>query len=137
MPYTVGLGAAAQAFLSAGFAFHFVVALVALVIILGVSSSLLQDDKDKDDAPTPIPGLSLFAIYPFFRQRFDFLNRAFHETGQSVFQFYLLRVRFFLSCSHKKKRISVFISFVFRVLAHSHRRLRRICETDVLFNQGF
>jgi hypothetical protein len=93
MPYSVGLGAAAQAFLSAGFAVQFAVALVALVIILGASSSLLQDDKDKDDAPTTLPGLSVFAIYPFFRQRFDFLNRAFYETGQSVFQFHLLRVR--------------------------------------------
>ena len=89
MPYTVGLQSAADAFLSAGFAIQFAVALVALVIILLVSSA----QEDKDDAPVTLPGLSIFAVYPFFRQRFDFLNRGFFETGQSVFQFNLLRVR--------------------------------------------
>lgn len=89
MPYATGLQAAAKAFLSAGVGTQIAIAILALVIIL---LALPSGQEDKDDAPVTLPGCPMFAIYPFFRHRFDFLNRGFLETGQSVFQFSLLRV---------------------------------------------
>jgi len=89
MPYSVGLESAANAFLSAGFPTQFTLAVVILLLILIYTSSL---HKDAADIPTRLPCFSIFAIIPFFRKRYDFLNWAFHATGQSVFQFQLLRV---------------------------------------------
>jgi len=92
MPYALGLQSAAKAFLSAGLTTHFIIATLALFLIFFIYSEAQQD---KDDAPVTLPGSSIFAIYPFFRQRFDFLNRGFYLTGQSIFQFNLFAVRAF------------------------------------------
>ncbi|KAF8884914.1 cytochrome P450 [Gymnopilus junonius] len=88
MPYTVGLQAAANAFLSAGFSTQFTIAVMVFLVIVFITSSL---EKEGVDAPKFLPGLSLFHIIPFFRRRHDFLNWGFHATGQNVFQFKLLR----------------------------------------------
>ncbi|KAJ7268532.1 cytochrome P450 [Mycena rebaudengoi] len=88
MPYTIGLHSVASAFLSAGFATHFTVAVVILVVII-LATSPPQDHGPA--APKSLPGLSVFSIKPFFRQRYDFLNRGFAVTGESIFQFRLMR----------------------------------------------
>lgn len=89
MPFSVGLQAAGVALLSAGFPVLFTTAIIILLVIISITSSL---QKDPADAPARLPIYSLFAIAPFFRRRFDFLNWGFEVTGQSVFQFDLLRV---------------------------------------------
>ncbi len=89
MPYSVGLHCAATAFLSAGFATQFTLAVIAFLAIVLITSSL---QKEGADAPKFLPGFSLFHIIPFFRQRYDFLNWGFQATGQNVFQFQLLKV---------------------------------------------
>ncbi|KAF5389632.1 hypothetical protein D9757_004170 [Collybiopsis confluens] len=88
MPYSVGIQAAGAALLSAGFPAMFTTAIVVLLVIVSVISSL---HKDAADAPARLPIYSLFSIVPFFRRRFDFLNWGFQVTGQSAFQFDLLR----------------------------------------------
>ena len=90
MPYSIGLQSAANVFLSAGFATQLTLAITIFLLILLFTSNL---HKDAVDVPTRIPCYSVFAIVPFFRKRYDFLNWGFHATGQSVFQFQLLRVR--------------------------------------------
>ncbi|KAJ7204647.1 cytochrome P450 [Mycena pura] len=87
MPYVAGLHAAASAFLSAGFAAQFTIALVICLVILLATSSL---QEDADDAPTSLPGLALLHIFPFFRRRHQFLNWGFSVTGQNAFQFQLM-----------------------------------------------
>jgi sterol 14-demethylase len=89
MPYSVGLQSAATAFLSAGFATQFTVAVIAFLAIILITSAL---EKEGVDAPKFLPGYSLFHIIPFFRRRYDFLNEGFHTTGQNAFQFKLLGV---------------------------------------------
>lgn len=89
MPYSVGLQSAVTAFLSAGFATQFTVAVVAFLVIISVISTFQEESVD---APKFLPGYSLFHITPFFRKRYDFLNWGFHATGQNTFQFNLLRV---------------------------------------------
>lgn len=88
MPYAVGLQAAASALLHAGFPTQFTLAIVIFLLIMHVISCF---EQEQPDAPKTLPGHSLSAIHPFFRRRFDFLNWGFHATGQSVFQFHLLR----------------------------------------------
>ncbi|RDB29921.1 Lanosterol 14-alpha demethylase [Hypsizygus marmoreus] len=88
MPYSIGLESAANAFLSAGFPTQFTLAVVIFLAIVLISSAF---QSDAPDAPTSLPCYSIFAINPFFRRRYDFLNWAFHATGQSAFQFQLLR----------------------------------------------
>ncbi|KAJ8081843.1 hypothetical protein AAF712_004751 [Marasmius tenuissimus] len=88
MPYAVGLQAAAVALLSAGFPTVFTTGIIILLLILTTLSSL---QRDGPDAPASLPVHSIFAIIPFFRRRFDFLNWGFQATGQSAFQFSLLR----------------------------------------------
>ncbi|KAK0203550.1 cytochrome P450 [Desarmillaria ectypa] len=90
MPYSVGLQAVGAAFISAGFATQFTTSVIIFLFIVFVTSSL-HDDALKEDSPASLPGNSLFAIIPFFRRRFDFLNWGFHATGQAIFQFKLLR----------------------------------------------
>lgn len=90
MPYCVGLESAANAFLAASFPTQLALA-VAIFLAIVISLSALQ--QEPADAPTSLPCSSLFAITPFFRQRYNFLNWGFHATGQSVFKFNLLRVR--------------------------------------------
>ncbi|KIJ99908.1 hypothetical protein K443DRAFT_155252 [Laccaria amethystina LaAM-08-1] len=89
MPYSLGLHSAARAFLSAGFATHFTVAVIIFLGIVLITSSL---EGDEVDAPVSLPGNSLLAIFPFFRKRYDFIKWGFHATGQNAFQFHLLRV---------------------------------------------
>ncbi|KAJ7126062.1 cytochrome P450 [Mycena epipterygia] len=87
MPYIIGLHSAASAFLSAGFATQFTVAVVICLVIVLITASLQEDGPE---APTSLPGLPFLSIVPFFRQRYDFLNWGFHITGQSIFQFQLM-----------------------------------------------
>lgn len=46
-----------------------------------------------DDIPVSLNCLSISTIVPFVRNRYDFLNRGFQSTGETVFQFRLLNVR--------------------------------------------
>ncbi|KAJ6495285.1 cytochrome P450 [Mycena sanguinolenta] len=87
MPYTVGLHSAAAAFLSAGFATQFSVAVVICLVIVLVTAYHVEDG---DEAPQSLPGPPFLSIVPFFRQRYDFLNWGFHVTGQSTWQFQLM-----------------------------------------------
>ncbi|PPQ80554.1 hypothetical protein CVT25_001588 [Psilocybe cyanescens] len=89
MPYSIGLQSAAAAFLSAGFATQFTVAVIAFLVIVFVTSAWQNEGVD---APKYLPGYSIFHIIPFFRKRHDFLNWGFHIAGQNIFQFMLLRV---------------------------------------------
>lgn len=89
MPYCLGLHSAARAFLSAGFATHFTVAVIIFLAIVFITSSL---EGDEVDAPASLPCNPLLAIFPFFRKRYDFIKWGFHATGQNTFQFQLLRV---------------------------------------------
>jgi sterol 14-demethylase len=50
-----------------------------------------------DDMPTSLNGLSISTIVPFVRNRYDFLNWGFQNTGETVFRFRLFTVRHFLS----------------------------------------
>ncbi|KAF9051577.1 cytochrome P450 [Panaeolus papilionaceus] len=88
MPYSVGLESAAHAFLSAGFATQFTIAVITFLLIILITSAL---QKEGVDSPKFLPGHSLFHITPFFRRRYDFLNWGFQATGQNIFQFNLLR----------------------------------------------
>ncbi|KAJ7485453.1 cytochrome P450 [Mycena latifolia] len=87
MPYIIGLHSAASAFLSAGIATQFTVAVVICLVIVLVTSSLQEDGLQ---APKSLPGVPLLSIVPFFRQRYDFLNWGFNVTGESIFQFQLM-----------------------------------------------
>ncbi|KAJ7073527.1 cytochrome P450 [Mycena belliarum] len=87
MPYIIGLHSAASAFLSAGFATQFTVAVVICLVIVLATSSL---QGDGEQAPKSLPGLHFFSIFPFFRQRHDFLKWGFDITGESIFQFQLM-----------------------------------------------
>ncbi|KAF5369081.1 hypothetical protein D9758_002903 [Tetrapyrgos nigripes] len=88
MPYTVGIQAASLALLSAGLPAIFCMSIVMLLMIVSIMSSL---QKDGVDTPAHLPTYSLFAVSPFFRRRFDFLNWGFQVTGHPIFQFSLLR----------------------------------------------
>ncbi|KAG6820270.1 hypothetical protein H0H93_003100 [Arthromyces matolae] len=88
MPYSIGLQAAANAFLSAGFATQFTFGVVIFLLIVITTSSLQAEEAD---APPSLPCFSIFTIIPFFRSRYDFLNWGFHATNSSAFQFNLLR----------------------------------------------
>ncbi|KAJ7167321.1 cytochrome P450 [Mycena crocata] len=87
MPYIIGLHSAASAFLAAGFATQFTIAVVICLVIVLVTPSLQEDGLE---APKSLPGLPCLSIIPFFRQRYDFLNWGFRVTGQSMFQFQLM-----------------------------------------------
>ncbi|KAJ6473585.1 cytochrome P450 [Mycena vitilis] len=87
MPYIIGLHSAASAFLSAGFAIQFTVAVVICLVIVLTTASLQEDGVE---VPKSLPGLPYLSIVPFFRRRYDFLNWGFHVTGQSTFQFQLM-----------------------------------------------
>ncbi|KAG6897246.1 hypothetical protein C0992_003136 [Termitomyces sp. T32_za158] len=91
MPYSIGLQAAANAFLSAAFAIQFTLGVVIFLLIILITSTLQADEAD---APPSLPCLSIFAILPFFRRRYDFLTWGFQATGHSAFQFQLLRLMF-------------------------------------------
>ena len=54
---------------------------------------------ERDDMPVSLNSLSISTIVPFVRNRYDFLNHGFQNTGQTVFRFQLLNVRHVLSTS--------------------------------------
>ncbi|EGN92897.1 hypothetical protein SERLA73DRAFT_172564 [Serpula lacrymans var. lacrymans S7.3] len=89
--YTVGLQSAADAFLLASLQAQLVIALVLLFIIIVFGIGAHKDDGHDENSPVFLPGHPLLSIVPFFRKRFDFLNSGFRITGQSLFQFNLLR----------------------------------------------
>lgn len=89
--YTVGLQSAADAFLLSSLKAQVALALLVLFILLGFGFGS-QKDGVVDGAPVFLPGSHLLAITPFFRRRFEFLNDGFRKTGQTLFQFNMLRV---------------------------------------------
>jgi sterol 14-demethylase len=89
MPYIIGFPSVVSAFLSAGFATQFSIAVVFCLVIVLITASLHEDGNE---APKSLPGLPFLSIVPFFRQRYDFLNWGFRVTGQSTFQFQLMNV---------------------------------------------
>lgn len=90
--YTVGLQSAADAFLVSSLKTQVVLALIVLFILLVFGFGSQKDGAVDGAAPVFLPGSHLLAIAPFFRQRFEFLNDGFRKTGQSLFQFSMLRV---------------------------------------------
>jgi hypothetical protein len=96
MPYTIGLQSATAAFLSAGFATQFTIAVVAFLFIVILISAF---DEDATGEPDYLPGFSLLHINAFFRKRYDLFNWGVHATGQNIFQLKLLRVRDYNLCS--------------------------------------
>ena len=108
MPYSVGLQSAATAFLAAGFATQFTVAVIVFLVIIFVTSAFQEEGVD---APKSLPGYSLFHIIPFFRKRYDFLNWGFHVTGQNIFQLKLLQVRPYYFISEQQPLVNIFVFF--------------------------
>lgn len=90
--YTVGLQSAADAFLVSSLKVQLALALFVLFILLVFGFGSQKDGAVDSAAPVFLPGSHLLAIAPFFRQRFEFLNDGFRKTGQSLFQFNMLRV---------------------------------------------
>ena len=65
-----------------------------LTIALFVWRKLSSSERhDKGNSPVSFSDSWIFAIWPFFRNRFDFLNAGFRSTGQTLFKFKLLFVR--------------------------------------------
>lgn len=89
MPFTAGLQVAASLFATAGFSIQFTVAVILLLLIVTVVNSYYEGAPDE---PKSLQGFTLLTIYPFFKERFTFLNWAISATDSTVFQFKLLRV---------------------------------------------
>jgi hypothetical protein len=67
---------------------------VVLILFLFVCEHVVRWWTAKgDDIPASLNSLSISTIIPFVRNRYDFLNRGFQSTGETVFQFRLLTVR--------------------------------------------
>ncbi|KAF9530244.1 cytochrome P450 [Crepidotus variabilis] len=88
MPYSVGLHSAAAAFLSAGFATQFTIAVLAFLFIVTLISAF---EKEGVDEPKHLPGFSFSHILPFFTRRYDFLNWGIQASGSNIYQFKLFR----------------------------------------------
>lgn len=88
--YTVGLQSAADAFLLSSLQVQVFLALCILFVLLlfGLDANSAQTASH---SPVFLPGSNLLAIAPFFQRRFEFLNDGFRKTGQSLFQFNMLR----------------------------------------------
>jgi len=113
MPYSVGLESAVTAFLSAGLATQFTVAVIVFLVIISIISASQEEGVD---APRSLPGYSIFHITPFFRKRYDFLNWGFHATGQNIFQLNLLRVCPFIYYFHTwAVAVSLYFLFFCRI----------------------
>lgn len=74
------------------------IALPSIVFLLFLWSRS-SSKQDLEDSPTTLPEGCLLTIFPFFRSRFDFLNWGFKLSGQAIFQFRLLQVKYLLSLS--------------------------------------
>ncbi|KZT25713.1 cytochrome P450 [Neolentinus lepideus HHB14362 ss-1] len=88
--YPVGIPCLVDAFLSFSRPLQLALSLAVIFIIFILYTSTFSATP-RDDEPAHLPEYSLFTIVPFFRQRFDFLNWGFRVTGESLFQFQLLR----------------------------------------------
>ena len=71
--------------------------------------------KIEDDQPASLPECPLRNISPFFRRRFDFLLQGYELTGESIYQFKLLKVKSFSLPLQ---------SWLTRLAEHRNRRLR-------------
>ncbi|KAH7922777.1 cytochrome P450 [Leucogyrophana mollusca] len=89
--YTVGLQSAADAFLFSSLQTQVVLALFILFILLMFGIPTHKTDDNNNHSPVFLPGPHLCAIAPFFQRRFEFLNDGFRKTGQTLFQFNMLR----------------------------------------------
>jgi hypothetical protein len=67
---------------------------IAIIALLGLTYRHLTSEKRVEGIAT-LPGFFIFNVIPFFQKRYDFLNWGFAATGDSIFQFRLLRVRLF------------------------------------------
>lgn len=90
--YTVGLQSAADAFLLSSLQVQVFLALCILFVLL-VFGLDANNGHTGSHSPVFLPGSHLLAIAPFFQRRFEFLNDGFRKTGQTLFQFNMLRVR--------------------------------------------
>ena len=85
--YPVGVPIAAKICLALGFGASFFLALVILSLLLYA----LPHSLETKATVATFPGCSLFNIWRFFDERFDFLNSGFTVTSENVFQFQLLQ----------------------------------------------
>jgi hypothetical protein len=79
-----------QALAPGNAALKLAIAIPGIVLLILLYSLAKPSEEHKVAAPLPLSGLS--TIWPFFRNRFDFLRSGFQLTGQHVFQFQLLQV---------------------------------------------
>jgi hypothetical protein len=103
--YTVGLQSAADAFLVSSLKAQVALAFFVLFILIVFGLGSQKDGAVDGAAPVFLPGSHLLAIAPFFRQRFKFLNDGFSKTGQSLFQFNMLRVSIMVMQSQRVTHI--------------------------------
>ena len=92
--YMAGLQIAAGAFLLSSLQLQVFLAICILLVLLAFCFGANAKESGAH-APVSLPGSHLLAIAPFFQRRFDFLNDGFRKTGQSLFQFSMLR-----ACTH-------------------------------------
>lgn len=96
MSTSFGLHAALPLYLHASLSVQLVV-IVALSTFLVTALHLSRPDglHDAESQVASLPCLSVLALVPFFRRRFDFFNWAFAITRQPMFRFKLLNVRLY------------------------------------------
>jgi hypothetical protein len=122
--YTVGLQSAADAFLVSSLKAQVALAFFVLFILIVFGLGSQKDGAVDSAAPVFLPGSHLLAIAPFFRQRFKFLNDGFSKTGQSLFQFNMLRVSIMVMQSQRVAHI--------RPSGDCHCRFRRVRQEIIL-----
>ncbi|KAH9919821.1 cytochrome P450 [Fomitopsis serialis] len=61
------------------------------LVMLAVWLFMLLTQETEGDLPVTLPECPLRVISPFFRRRFDFLQRGYVLTGESIYKFKLLR----------------------------------------------
>ena len=72
------------------------ICVLVILLLLLCEYALLWWTAKRGDMPTSLNSLSISTIIPFVRDRYDFLNWGFQNTGETVFRFRLLNVRHFL-----------------------------------------
>lgn len=71
-----------------------IVACMLSVVMFVIWLLMISTRKIEDDLPATLPECPLWNISPFFRRRFDFLQRGHNLTGESIYQFKLLKVKY-------------------------------------------
>lgn len=70
-----------------------IVACMLPITVFAVWLFMTMTHEIEDDLPAILPEFPLWNISPFFRRRFDFLQRGHDLTGESIYQFKLLKVK--------------------------------------------